>query len=227
MPTFGQLKTRIAERINISNEDSKIGDAINEAISFYSHQHLWFNEATAQFTTVEDNPDLTPSPTALPADFLYEWEQGGLILTYNNRKYELQKITHSQREAIDDTNSTSQPSFYTYRLQKIYLYPIPDRAYTVDLYYIKSYDTLTTDNASNDWTNFADRLIEAKALADLYLNERHSDNKHSVYEDKAKREFDNLQKRNRKGRGTGRLKVQSLIYDVGRGGSSRTIMRDW
>lgn len=231
MPTFGTLKTRIANKLNIPSSDastlSKIGDAINQAIDFYEEKHLWFNEATVNFNTTASDPDLTPLPNALPSDYLYEWEKGGLVLTDNNNKYVLQKITHEERANINDTVTESRPQYYTFRLNKIYLYPVPDQSYSVDLYYIKSYTDLTSDSQSNDWTNNADRLIESKALADLYLDERHNVEMANRYELKAKQELERLQRRSQKGLATGRLRVQSLIYDIGDNMYRRPIGNYW
>ena len=231
MPTFGELKTRVANKLNLPSTDSaslaRIGNAINGAIDFYEEKHLWFNEATAQFTTTASNPDLTPLPAALPSDYLYEWEQAGLVLTENNTKYIIKKITHQDQISIDNSNTESRPRFYTFTREKIYLYPVPDKGYTVDLYYIKSYPNLTSDSQSNDWTNNADRLIEAKALADMYLDDRHGIDMANRYEQKAEQELRRLQTRSKKGIATGELTINSLTFDSGNSNLYRMSLLDY
>lgn len=213
MATFLQLKNRIASRLSTASatQATEIGDAINSAIGFFEEKHFWFNEALATIPLTIDN-EAVPS---VPSDFLYEFQDGGLVIVENKLRYTLDKITHSERAAIN-SETTARPRFYTFRLDALITYPIPDKAYSLELYYIKSYIDLVADGDSNDWTNNAERLIEAKALSDLYLDQRHSLEMYAIYDDRVKKELAALQSKNKQNLGTGRLTVQSLNYGKGR-----------
>ena len=66
----------------------------------------------------------------------------------------------------DNTTSSAdngQPFNFAWGVNKLWLYPIPDSAYTVTYYYRKSYTELSADGDNNDWTNNAEDLIEARA----------------------------------------------------------------
>lgn len=224
MATFGTLKTRISNKIDTTDPASllEIGDAINSAIEFFEEKHLFFNEAVATITLTQG---VTTLPN-LPSDFLYEFSGAGLVIVDNKLRYILQKITHEERAAVN-VETNARPNFYTAQVNDILLYPFPDQAYTLELYYIKKYTDLVADGDSNDWTNNAARLLEAKVLADVYLDQRHSTDMNLTYERQVTRELKSLQARNRQNLGTGRLKVQSLNYDNGVRTSRGRYSRIW
>lgn len=213
MATFLQLKDRIASKLSTASatQTAEIGDAINSAIDFFEEKHFWFNEAMATIALTIDD-EAVPS---VPSDFLYEFQDAGLVIVENKLRYTLDKITHGER-AVINSETTARPRFYTFRLDALITYPIPDKAYSLELYYVKSYIDLVADGDNNDWTNNADRLIQAKALSDLYLDQRHSLNMHAIYENQVKLELASLQSKNKQNLGTGRLTVQSLNYGKGR-----------
>lgn len=217
MPTFGTLKTRISNAIKLTDTASlsRIGDAINRSIDFFENEHFGFNEATSAITLTADN-EVVPN---IPTDFEYEWQNGGLVLVDNQIHYPLQKITHEERASINSEVS-ARPTTYTVRNNQILLYPIPDQAYTVNLFYIKTYADLTLDTESNDWTNNAASLLQAKSLGYLYLDERHGQPMADRYEQQALQEKAILKTKSQKQLATGRLRVRSLNFDNGRLGRS-------
>lgn len=174
MATFGEVKTRVQRKYKGSQSVSflaQIENAINDAIEFYQHQPVWFTEATTTLTLDVNDPVLTNN-TSFPTDFLYLRGSAPLSITQSNQSYPLCKITASQYDSMN-SQGLGRPQYYRELSGLIDVYPYPDQAYSCDVRYIKKYSTLTDDSSTNDWLTYAPQLIEAHALADLFLSEGH------------------------------------------------------
>ena len=68
-----------------------------------------------------------------------------LVLLKNNFRYELESISSAQFDAIANDISNGLPKYYTYRNGAFEITPLPDDAYTVNLYYYKSYADLVEE----------------------------------------------------------------------------------
>jgi len=204
--SFGDLQTSIAQKLNNANLSTEIKTAINSTIDFYENEHLWFQEAQSTITLTIDQP-IVPN---IPSDFNYGIANAGLVINDNSARFPLRKITPDE---YDELNKEGQgrPLFYTSRIDQLEVYPFPDQAYSLILFYIKTYTDLVNTIDTNDFTANAPRLIEAKTLADLYLDQRHDEKISKSYEIKATRELQILTKRSRKKIATGRLAIDSLV----------------
>ncbi len=177
---------------------------INSVIDFYEPQNLWFNETTATGTLTVGS-DVVP----IPADFNHFLEPNALVVEQSNVRYPLVKVSPLQYDSMYAAG-TGLPRFFTYRNQGIQLYFIPDQAYPYRLYYNRSYADLVADGDSNDFTNYAERLIEYRTLAECYLNYRSDVEMGREYERKAAEELNRLVSQTRQRLATGNLETDDI-----------------
>ena len=164
MSTFNTMVSRIADDINRSDIDTQIGLAINRAIAFYANKsRFWFNETTGTFSTVANQLIYTSS--VIPTD-IAKIDYVQITLSSTN----LYQLTPRLYNWVQDMNTgliTGQPTDYAYYSQQFYIYPIPTAIYTITVSYVKKYSTLS-GTQTNDFTTYAEDLIEARAEAWIY-----------------------------------------------------------
>lgn len=210
MATLATLRTRILAKIedgDIQNPTSaQVTDQINSTISYYSTKEFWFNEASATLTATVNNPLLS---TGFPTDFKQLREPNALVLLDDQVRYNLRHVTPYE---FDNVNVEGQglPLMYTYRDGNIYLYFYPDQAYTVYLHYTKSYEALSTDGSSNDFTNYCERLVEYRTLADLLRDYRSDYERAAVYEKIADNEYQTIKNDSVNRLATGKLVTENI-----------------
>jgi len=208
MATFGELKSRIAAKLDESYLTSQIEQTINSVIDFYEDEHFWFNTARPTITLTSGDP-IVP----LPTDFLYEVDDGGLTINFSKTRFPIKKVSPLQFDSVN-AEGTGIPYIYVVRAGTMEVYFIPDRDYDLEFFYVKSYPDLTLDGESNDWTINADRLIEAKSLSEIFLERRHSTGGNSLYETflgKADQEFQKLVTLSTQRFATGDLTTENII----------------
>lgn len=223
MPTFAQLKTKIQNKTELNFNATQVGDALNDSIQYYSSKEFWFNEDQATLTCTAGSAILT---TGLPSDFYGLREPNGLVISDGQSTFPLQKVTGLQYDTMD-SQSQGRPQFYLYRDRKIYLYPYPDSAYTVFMNYTKSYSALVNDSDTNDFTDYADRLIEAEAISSLYRDFRHSPQDAAIYEKVARKEMNQIIQQTTSRLSTGFLTTQNIVDGGDRGPGNRWYRYNW
>jgi hypothetical protein len=210
MATFGQIQADIATKLVRTDLTDQIKAGINEAIGYYKESHLWFNEATTTITLNVGDP-LVPN---IPDDFLYEIMPDGLVINYSNVNYPLTKKTPLEYDLMN-LQGIGLPAYYTNKVDNLYVYFYPDQAYDLTLYYVKNYDDLVNSGDSNDWTTYAQRLITAKTMADLYrYNLKELERSNDLLAE-ASRNLDQIQSRSRRRTITGNLITENLVDQVG------------
>lgn len=210
MATFGELQTAIANRLSDSSLTSQIADAINATIDYYGNDQFWFNTASATITLNIGDP-VIPN---IPSDFLFEQDDGGLYLNYSTRSWPITKISQNTYNQMN-CQATGIPRFYRSNGTSLELYYYPDQAYSLILTYIKSYPLLVNAADFNDWTVQAARLLIAKTLADIYIDNRKSKEMASYYNQKALDEYNSLMSRNNQKITTGNLVIDSIVDNIG------------
>jgi hypothetical protein len=171
MATFAELVTRVVNKYKGSSGTSfttQAEQAINDAIEYYQTEHFWFTEGTASVTLSVGDPDVS-SASGFPTDFWYVHSDGGLAVVQSNSRFDVTKVSVSEYDAMN-TEGTGRPRYYRDLGNTIEVYPYPDQAYTLEFRYIKKYTALS-GSSTNDFTTFAPQLIEARALAMLFLSE--------------------------------------------------------
>ncbi len=165
MSTFADMVSKIADDMKREDLTTNIGVAVNRAISHYAGQDpFYFNEATGTFSTVASQKIYTSTDTNITdiASILMV-----KIAINASTLIELTPRTFQYIEQLDVNSNPGQPFDYAYYNESFYIYPIPDAVYTVTVYYYKDYPELEGAQ-SNDFTNFAEDLIEARARWNLY-----------------------------------------------------------
>jgi hypothetical protein len=153
MATLGDLKTRVADELLKRNLNAQIASHIAKAIEFYSGRRFWFNTGRMVGTAVAPDAD---GYVALPTGtrLIDQIRIGNIVL----EKREATVID----ELLALSPSTGEVSDYAVAGDRIRLYPTP--VSTVALAVVGTFDlaALSTDAASNAWTNEAADLIAAR-----------------------------------------------------------------
>lgn len=176
MSTLAQMRTNIANYLNRSDLSAEINLAINRAIEHYEKESFWFQETNGSFTTIA-NQQSYGTADGIPST-IKEIDLVKITLSSTN-KPELIRWPFEKLQKIDVGAHTGQPYNYAWYQNKIWLYPTPNTAWSITVYYQKNYASLTVDADSNDWTTDAEDLIEARALWWIYkriLKDRESAN---------------------------------------------------
>jgi len=190
MTTFANLKSRIEGYLDRTDINSEIGTAINKSIEFYSKYPFWFAETSTTFSTVADQ-ETYGTGDGLPSDLrriVY------LKITISGSDYDLKERPIGWLQDQDPSNNSGQPEYYVFYGSKIYLYPIPDDAYTVTIFYKKNYSALSADGDENDFTTNeqAISLIEAHTLWRIYKYVLHDKEEAEDAKDAIRNEFQAL-----------------------------------
>lgn len=210
MPTFGALKIKASKKLldpsNTAISISDVGDAINEALSYWKNSRFWFNERSTTVTLNVNDP-IIPS---IPTDFLYEISDNGFVINYNNLSYTLAKV-HPREYDARNIKGIGLPDIYTWRDGRYEIYYLPNIPYQLSIYYIRDYDDLSDDADTNDFTDKADRLLYYDALSRLFGEQRQDQTMASYYKARAEDEAANLFARGFNQTASGNLSVDTIL----------------
>ena len=210
MATLSELRTRIANKLSdgdlIDPTSAQIDQAINYTIDYYETDKFWFSEEIANLTTTVNDPILA----SIPSDFKQEIMPNGLVVIQGQVRFPLIKLTPLEYDTLN-VEGQGLPRWYTYRKGQFELYNYPDQAYSINLFYRKTYADLSADDDENDFTNNATRLIEYKTLADLFADYRANDPRSDRYEQKAHDEFIKIKRETNNRTVTGFLTTENIV----------------
>lgn len=212
MATFADMQTYVSKRLIDANNTavslSDVGDALNEAVSYWKFRRFWFNEVQDTATLTAQDPNFP-----YPSDFLCPVAKlDGFNIQWSNMRYPLAKLTSAQYDGIYLNNGFGLPRFYARMGNTEYqCYPIPDQNYTVGRHYLRDYVPLVADGDTNDFSVYAPRLIELWALANLSGELRQDDKMESYYRSAAENEYKNLLVLTGKKNSTGKLVINSRL----------------
>lgn len=230
--TYGQLQKRIADRLkdptNAAVSASDVAQAINDSVAFYKTRKFFFNQRVKDLV-LDISPSLDgslrsdpfvlqygntnaqfPNAPVLPEDFLFEDPENGFTIPYNNLTYE---VTKQPPKTYDDVsiNGMGLPYIYTFRNGNYELYFFPQIAYTLRVNYICDYVPLVNPTDTNDFTIYADKLIEYDAISRILSDLRLDDERAAKFDARTEKELTNLKSRSRKQNATGRLSVETIL----------------
>ena len=235
MPTFGALQTKISKKLidanNTAIASSDVGDAINDAIHYWKFRRFWFNERQVTLTMDINDPFIFmygqsnsnyPSAPVLPQMFLYEFPESGFTIFYNQLRYTMKKCSPKDFDAeavggitgpagVPSGSGLGLPFIYTFRNQTYEFYFYPNLAYSMVVNYITDYVDLVSGSDSNDFTNYADRVIMYESLSHLYGENRQDGPQESTYFAKADREYQNLKMRGFQMQESGELSCENIL----------------
>ena len=167
MATLSEMRDRIADDLSNDSLSAQIDVAINRAIDFYSNLDFWFNNDVGSFNTVLGQSIYSTSD-GVPSDIILIKI---LQLVNSSQLFSLRKQTDiALINMLQATSSNSTPTDFCVYNENIYLFPTPNDAYQINVYYKKSYSPLVEDTDTNDFSENAYTLIEARAS--FWINHR-------------------------------------------------------
>lgn len=193
MATFGDIKARVSGRLldpnNTAVPSSDVAASINDSIRYWKSTEFWFNSKYADQTlTIEDGTITLPNDFYCPAT-----KRGAFQIEYSNQRYLLDKIDPAQYSGVWFGNGYGIPQAYARLGQSYEVYPLPDRAYTLKCFYLKEYADLVNDADTNDFTNYASRLITLWTTANLIAELRQDEKMESYFRQACMDELRQLQ----------------------------------
>jgi hypothetical protein len=172
MSTLNDIIFSVRNRVNINENDGRMSDAlfrdfINHAMQDAEQEFNWpWREAIQTISVVADDNEY-----AVPADF-----QSTLSLTMVDPPMVLVRKSWKWTRRLAHLDLRAIPCFYTEYSGNLYIYPIPDSAYTLQHRYVTTVDRLeeTTDElVSPEWF---DRVIVSRAS--MYVADKLRDSEH-------------------------------------------------
>ncbi len=133
MATIDDLHARILNELKRPGLTSEVELAVIDAVQQYSTYRLWFLEHELPITTSAGTADYT-----MPSDL---HQLIDLTITVNGQRWPLTgPWTYEEYRSVlvDASASTGQPTNWAVWSDSIYLYPIPDAAYTLTLSYVRN-----------------------------------------------------------------------------------------
>lgn len=168
MSTLAQMRSRIADDLMRSDINTQIDKSINRAIEYYYNKGgFWFDETTGTFATIASQ-EAYGTADGLPSD-IAEIYYVRLTIGSTN-KPELRLKSYPAIQLLNMGAATGTPSDYAWYQNKMYLSLIPNSIWTVTISYRKTYSTLSNDADENNYTNYAEDLIESRARG--WINKR-------------------------------------------------------
>lgn len=161
MTTLATMRTRIAdELVNEEITDAQIDRAIVSAIQTYDDGNWWFNQETDSFSTVAAQETYTEAELE---DLPNIVDMVSLKVSNGSSTTSLIAMTYSALVDTQDGTVTGIPTNYAIFAGRLWLYPIPDAAYTVTAYYAYKLPTLAQDADTNNWMTDGETLIRQTA----------------------------------------------------------------
>ena len=214
---FGTMTAYVSARLidpsNTAVSVPQVQQAINESIAYWKFRRFWFNEINDQATMTQGSVNFPyPSNFLVPA-----LDDDGFYILYGGVKYPLVKVDESTMDSLYLSNGYGLPRWYARMGNSEYqCYPIPDTNYTVGRHYLADYIDLVSNSDANDFTNFATRLINLWALANLTSELRQdTPGTGDYYRQAAQDEYRNLRVLTNKKNGTGKLHIYSQLNNRG------------
>ena len=159
MTTAANLIISIRNRVNLATDDARVTDAnlldfINSAIQDCEAQKEWPWREHSENISVT-NGDNTYVPAA-------DWKTT-LSLTLDDPPAVLQRRTWKWTRRLAWNNLKGTPVYYTDHGGTLFLYPVPDAAYTMHHRFLKTVGVLGSTSASVASPDWFDQVIVTKA----------------------------------------------------------------
>jgi hypothetical protein len=211
MATLAQLRTRLLGKLDDGSIQRptavQVDDQINATIAYYNNSSFWFNQATATVTATAGSPNVS---LASIADFKEFLQPNALVLLNGNNRFPLKQISPLAYDTIN-YQGTGRPDRFTYRFGGVELYYYPDQNYNILVSYKKSYAALVNDGDTNDFTNYLERAVEYRTLADLLRDYRSDFERGVVYDGVAMDAVQKLQRETDNRLASGMLSTEDVV----------------
>lgn len=158
MATYLELRQRIITELARDDLEDDLVTTLakhcEQACEYYADTKFWFNSVITTVDTVANT-----ATVAIPAGVR-------IIERVTVPAYDtcLREVTLME---LGDDTIYALPSCYSYYNDTMRFYPIPDQAYTLNIYGVSQVDTPSADDDTNIWTTEAEHLIAAHVKASL------------------------------------------------------------
>lgn len=211
MATFGEIQTQVSKRLldpnNVAISSSDVAASINDAIRYWKFRRFWFNEVFDSVTLTE-NVGTVPMTGSI---LVPSTDNGGFVIEYSDMRYPLRKVLQQEYDTVWLENGYGLPYLYARVGRDYEVYPLPDRAYTLKRHYLKEYTDLSIPNDTNDFTDYASRLIMLWAAANLSGELRQDEKMEEYFRNAANDEYRQLQVMTDKSNGSGKVSIYSTL----------------
>lgn len=215
MATYGDMQSRIANEIKRSDLTTQIQNAIKSAIQAHESRPFWFTQGRATMTTTA-GVKVYALPSTPTEDIFKKMRR---VRIYRNGWLPLEEFGLQEALEYDvNTSQTGVPDHYFIEylekttpandhatIGQMWLLPIPDASYSVELHYFKELDPLTANSSENAWTDEAELLIRCRAKRELYTHVIRDTNEALKWAAAEQSALSDLQRRGAMARGPGRI----------------------
>lgn len=173
MPGLATVIARIRTDLDRGTTfDSRIRQAIDDAIHYYRAIRFGWNTRRTTFTA-------TSEYTSLTADWI-EADAIALENPPNEVRPLIEKPYLWIHQRARDASLSDEPLYYSIQNRQLRLYPPPDQTYSVQMSYLYDLGGVLTDGSgtefsasdsfSNAWLGEGEQLIRMHAQADVLIN---------------------------------------------------------
>src|SRR5262245_472078 len=179
MTTFIIMQNRIADELVRDDLSSQIKNAINQAITTWEGERFLFNEARYLINTINGTeyyalnaPTLLTSAGAAVGTGEMVLEIDSITCTVNNMPYPLTGRTQQWFDLYTSlpTIYKGQPDSYAIFGNQLRLFPIPDKAYPLNISALARLapTPLSADSDTNAWMTEGEPLIRHQSKMIIY-----------------------------------------------------------
>lgn len=169
---LSDIRTRVANNIDRDDVPDTNGGLIDRWINDAQRRvcrafNFAFMESEAETTLVVSQRNYA-LPTASGSDLRFKTEISLEIIGSDNNRIRLKRIFKQDAEWKDrfiNVTDTETPRIYAIQKGQIYLYPIPNKALTMNLEYYGFLDDLSSDSDTNELIDDYPEVVEALATA--------------------------------------------------------------
>jgi hypothetical protein len=160
--TLGGLKAEIADDLARSDLTTQIASAISHAIRVHRGRPFWWTrDRSTTFSTTASTAQYTSAEVAAFENVI---RLHHVLVERNGSKSRLLWMRQDELEIANSGGSESYPAFYSWHDGALWLSPVPDAAYTVQLFADMIEAAPATDaETGNRWMTDCYGLIRAEA----------------------------------------------------------------
>lgn len=152
------MQDRIADELDRSDLTTQIQYAIQSAIEFYKDERFFFNENITKIVTATASETYSIS-SVLDIDYV--------TVNVNGHPADMVARPFNYVASIRDPSYTGTPHQYAILGDSMYVYPVPNGVYTIEVAGCVQLATLSSTANTNAWMTSAEELIRRRAKADL------------------------------------------------------------
>jgi len=163
MTTYLDVQNRVAtDFLNRTDLTPQIKNGIKATIRTHQRQRFWFLETATALACV-----VSVETIALPANFFKMQE---LDITQSSADIKLVPTDFDEIRLLNTTSFKGLPFKYCLYGGNIHVASVPDSAYAMPCYYLKTLPALSADADTNKWLSAAEDLVVYGAAKHVWLN---------------------------------------------------------